>query len=209
MITRLDGYVGQLMKKLKDKKMDNNTIVIFTSVNGPAKEGGVDPKYFKSTGPFRGAKRELYEGGIRVPLIVRWPLGGIKPGTTTDVPSALWDILPTAAELTRTAAPKDLDGISLVPTLRGRRQPDRHEPLYWESRDNGFQQAVRDGDWKALRTGLDGALELYNLKTDPAETTNVADKNPDVIAKLETYLKTARTPDPNWPPQAPADRAEK
>jgi len=198
MITRLDGYVGQLMEKLAKSKNEKNTIVIFTSANGPHKDGGVDPRFLGSAGALRGLKRDLYEGGIRVPLIIRWPLQ-VAGGVTSDLPCASWDFLPTAAEIIKTPPPKDVDGISFLPTLLGQVQTNRHEFLYWELHDHGFKQAVRMGDWKAVRSGVDGPLELYSLKNDLGEKNNVADKNPEVIAKIEDYLKNARTDDPNWP----------
>jgi arylsulfatase A-like enzyme len=207
MITRMDNDIGQLLQKLKDLKIDNNTVVIFASDNGPHKEGGVDPKFFKSSGPLRGIKRDLYEGGIRVPLIVRWPWG-MKAGTTSDFPCAFWDFLPTAAEIARLSPPKDTDGISLLPTLMGRAQTNRHEFLYWEFHEHGFKQAVRMGDWKAVRHGVDGPLELYNLKDDLGEKTNVAEKNPEVVGKIEEYLKTARTTEEQWPAKTMAENAE-
>ncbi|MDB6112501.1 MAG: N-acetylgalactosamine-6-sulfatase [Pedosphaera sp.] len=207
MITRMDNDIGQLMEKLKELKIDNNTIVIFASDNGPHKEGGVDPKYFKSSGPLRGIKRDLYEGGIRVPLIVRWPWG-MKAGTTSDLPCAFWDFLPTAAEIARLSPPKDSDGISILPTLMGKTQTNRHEFLYWEFHEGGFKQAVRMGDWKAVRHGVDGPLELYNLKADLGEQDNVADKNPEVVGKIEAYLKTARTTDERWPAKTMAENAK-
>ena len=150
MITRLDAYVGRLLDKLKELKIDDNTIVFFSSDNGPHKEGGVDPKFFQSAGPLRGIKRDLYEGGIRVPLIVRWP-GKIKPGTVSDRVSAFWDFLPTAAEIAQAKAPEQLDGLSLLPALLGKPQTNQHDFLYWEFHERGFQQAVRMGDWKAVR----------------------------------------------------------
>jgi arylsulfatase A-like enzyme len=203
MITRLDGYVGQILDKLKELKQEGNTIVIFSSDNGAHKEGGVDPNFFKSSGPLRGIKRDLYEGGIRVPLIVSWP-GHIQPGTTSDLPSAFWDFLPTAAEIAGAKAPEKIDGISILPTLMGEQQTNRHEFLYWEFHEGGFNQAVRMGDWKGLRFGVDGPLEVYNLKDDIGEKTNVAAQHPDVVEKIETYLKTARTADTNWPTQTAA-----
>ncbi len=198
MITRLDKYVGTIIGELEKSGMDKNTLVIFSSDNGGHKEGGVDPKFFHSNGPLRGIKRDLYEGGIRVPFIVWWP-GRVKAGSTSDLPCAFWDFMPTAAELARTPAPKDIDGISILPTLLGQEQTKRHEFLYWEFHENGFNQAVRMGDWKAVRFGVDGPLELYNLKSDIGEKNNVADKNPEIVAKIEAYLKTARTADTNWP----------
>jgi arylsulfatase A-like enzyme len=186
------------MDKLKELKIDDSTVVFFSSDNGPHKEGGVDPKFFQSAGPLRGIKRDLYEGGIRLPLIVRWP-GKIKPGTVSDRVGAFWDFLPTAAELARVKVPEHLDGLSLLPTLLGKPQTQQHEFLYWEFHERGFQQAVRMGDWKAVRPQAGKPLELYNLKTDLGETENVAEKNPEVVAKIEAYLKTARTESEYWP----------
>jgi len=208
MITRLDRYVGALMAKLKELKEDQNTIVIFTSDNGPHKEGGVNPKFFKSGGPLRGIKRDLYEGGIREPMIVWWP-GRIKAGSTSDLPCAFWDFLPTAADLAQARPPADSDGISLVPTLLGQAQIKRHEFLYWEFHEGGFAQAVRMGDWKAVRFGVDGPLELYNLKSDVGEKINVAGDYPKVVAQIKEYLKTARTPDENWPTKTAAQTSKK
>lgn len=198
MITRLDGDIGRLLDKLKQLKLDDNTIVFFSSDNGPHKEGGVDPKFFQSSGPFRGIKRDLYEGGIRVPLIVRWP-SHIKAGNVTSVPFAFWDFLPTAAELTGAKMPKDIDGISMLPTILGKTQTNQHAFFYWEFHEGGSKQAVRMGDWKAVRKAPGQALELYNLKSDPGEKSDVAADHPDVVAKIEDYLKTARTPSEQWP----------
>jgi arylsulfatase A-like enzyme len=207
MITRLDKYVGMIMEALKKAGMDKNTVVMFTSDNGAHKEGGVDPKFFHSNGPLRGIKRDLYEGGIRVPFIVWWP-GHVKAGTTSDLPAAFWDFLPTAAELARTAAPANIDGISILPTLLGETQTNRHEFLYWEFHEGGFKQAVRMGNWKGIRYGLDGKLQLYNLKTDIGEKTDVAAANPEMVAKIEDYLKTARTADTNWPTATAAETSK-
>jgi arylsulfatase A-like enzyme len=197
MITRLDTDIGRLFQKLRELKIEDNTVVFFTSDNGPHQEGGVDPKFFQSGGPLRGIKRDLYEGGIRVPLIARWP-GKIKPGVS-DLPAAFWDFLPTAAELAGAKAPAHIDGISLLPTLRGQPQTNQHAFLYWEFHERGFQQAVRMGDWKAVRLKVGQPLELYNLQTDLGETTDVAGQNPGVVAKIEAYLKTARTESELWP----------
>ncbi len=203
MITRLDRYVGYIMDKLNECKIETNTIIIFTSDNGPHKEGGADPKFFHAAGPLRGIKRDLYEGGIRIPFIVWWP-GKVKAGAVSDLPCAFWDFFPTAAEIAGKPAPKDLDGISILPTLLGQTQTNRHKFLYWEFHENGFKQAVRMGDWKGVRYGVDGPLELYNLSSDIGEKTNVADKNPKVVAEIEDYLKTARAEDKNWPTQTAA-----
>jgi len=197
MITRLDSDIGKLLDKLKELKIDTNTIVIFSSDNGPHKEGGVDPDFFKSAGPLRGFKRDLYEGGIRVPLIVRWP-GHIKPQVSSFI-AASWDLLPTIAEITGAKYPANIDGISLAPTLLNQPQTNRHEFLYWEFHERGFQQAARMGDWKAVRPKKGAPLELYNLKTDSAEKKNVAEQNREVVARIENYLKTARTDSTEWP----------
>lgn len=199
MITRLDADVGMLLLHLRRLGLESNTVVFFTSDNGPHREGGNDPAFFASAGPFRGIKRDLYEGGIRVPMIVRWP-GRIKPGSTSDLPWAFWDVLPTFAEIAGLPAVAKTDGISIVPTLLGEteRQP-RHEFLYWEFHEKGSKQAVRMGDWKAVRLSPGQPLELYDLKSDPGETKNVAEKNPVIISKIEEYLKTARVPSALWP----------
>ncbi len=198
MITRMDADIGRLMDRLKELKMDDDTVVIFTSDNGPHREGGVDPQFFGSSGPFRGIKRDLTEGGIRVPLIVRWP-AKIKPGTVSDQVWAFWDMLPTLAEIARQEPPKPMDGISMLPTLVDKVQLAQHEFLYWEFHERGFDQAVRWREWKGIRHGLDGKLELYDLKTDPGEKEDVADQHPDVVAKIEGYLRTAHTDDAAWP----------
>jgi arylsulfatase A-like enzyme len=205
MITRLDADVGKLMDKLKELKIDRDTVLIFSSDNGPHKEGGVDPNFFQSAGPLRGTKRDLYEGGIRVPFIVRWP-AQIKPGQVSDFIGAFWDFMPTLAEIGNAKCPTNIDGISFVPTLLGKTQTNRHEFLYWEFHERGFQQAVRMGDWKAIRPQAGEPLELYNLKSDIGEKQNVADKNPAVIARIEEYLKTARTDSERWPMKPPPQK---
>ncbi|MBO0857155.1 MAG: arylsulfatase [Chloracidobacterium sp.] len=190
MITRMDRDVGRLMALLKKLGIDENTIVFFTSDNGPHREGGVDPDFFDSNGPLRGIKRDLYEGGIRVPMIARWPKR-IKAGSVSDQVWAHWDFLPTAAEIAGVKPPSNIDGISMLNALLGRRQRN-HEFLYWEFHERGFAQAVRMGDWKAVRKSPDSQLELYDLKTDLGEQDNVAAKHPEVVKKIEEYLKTAR-----------------
>jgi arylsulfatase A-like enzyme len=202
MITRLDRDVGRIRDKLHDLKLDDKTIIIFSSDNGPHQEGGVDPKFFQSSGPLRGHKRDMYEGGIRVPMIACWP-GKIKAGQTHNAPWAFWDVLPTLAQLTDAKSPENIDGISFLPTLLGQPQTNRHDFLYWEFHERGFQQAVRSGDWKAVRPQADEPLELYNLATDLSEQTNVAKQNPEVVAKMEKYLKAARTESDRWPIRRP------
>jgi arylsulfatase A-like enzyme len=196
MVTRLDTHVGNLMTLLKELGIDRDTIVFFTSDNGPAARGG-DWDMFQGAGPFRAKKGDLYEGGIRVPMIARWP-GKIAPGVGSDQAWAFWDFLPTAAEIAGAKTPADIDGISMLPTLLGKPQKG-HDFLYWESHQGGFAQAVRMGDWKAVRFGLKEPLELYSLKNDIAEKNNVAAKHPDIVAKIEKYLETARTDSPHWP----------
>ncbi|TMP97049.1 MAG: arylsulfatase [Verrucomicrobia bacterium] len=198
MITRLDADVGKILGRLKELKLDQNTIIFFSSDNGPHQEGGVDPKFFGSSGPLRGIKRDLYEGGIRVPMIVRWP-GRIKTGSTNAQVWAFWDFLPTAAEIAGVKPPKDIDGISMLPTLLGTRQTNQHEFLYWEFHERGFQQAARMRDWKAVRPATDTTPELYDLTTDLGETKNVANQHPEIVARIEEYLKSARTESADWP----------
>jgi arylsulfatase A-like enzyme len=205
MITRLDTDVGRILDKLEQLQLAENTLVIFTSDNGPHKEGGVDPKFFQSSGALRGIKRDLYEGGIRVPLIVRWP-GKIKPGRVSEQIWAFWDFLPTIANIIRLRTPENLDGISMLPTMLGQDQTNQHAFLYWEFHERGFQQAARMGGWKAVRPQADGPLELYNLKTDLGEKTNVAAENPEVVAKIEAYLKTARSDSDEFPVKKPEKR---
>ena len=184
--------------------MDRYTVVVFASLTGPAKEGGIGPNAFQSTGPYRGAKGDLYEGGLRVPLIVRWPFY-TQAGRVSDLPCALWDLLPTIAEVAGQKPPPDIDGISLLPTLKGQVQTNRHEVLYWESHGENFQQAARMDEWKGLRHGVDGPLELYNLKSDPGERRDVAGAHTEVVEKIEAYLRTARTDDTHWPARTVAE----
>src|ERR1051326_953733 len=198
MITRMDRDIGKLMDILHGFKLDENTVIFFPSDNGPHKEGGVDPKFFQSSGKLRGIKRDLYEGGTGEPMIVRWP-GKIQPGQVSDQVWAFWDFLPTAAEIAGVKAPEKIDGISMLPTLLGQRQTNQHAFLYWEFHERGFQQAARMGDWKAVRPQADEKLELYNLKTDVGEKENVAEKNPEIVAKMEAYLKTGRTESESFP----------
>jgi arylsulfatase A-like enzyme len=205
MITRLDRDVERIMDELKDLKIDDNTIVFFSSDNGPHKEGGNDPKFFQSAGPLRGIKRDLYEGGIRVPMMARWPRK-IPAGRVSDLPAAFWDFLPTAAEIAGEEPPRGLDGISLLPTLLGKTQTNQHAFLYWEFHERGFQQAVRMGDWKAVRPQANEALELYNLESDVAEKTNLAPQNAEIVAKIEEYLKTARSESAHFPIKPPPQR---
>lgn len=205
MIARMDADIGKLVARLKQYQLEENTLIIFTSDNGPHKEGGVDPAFHRSAGSFRGHKRDLTEGGIRVPLIAYWPLR-IQPGRVSDFIGAAWDLLPTFAAIARAEVPAT-DGISFLSLLCGQPQTNRHEYLYWEFHERGFQQAVRAGDWKAIRPQADEPLELYNVKADPAEKVNLADANPEQVAKLEKMLKAARTEHDRWPiKKAPVEK---
>ena len=197
MITRMDRDIGRIVDLLRARGMAERTLVVFTSDNGPPKEGGADPEFFNSSGGLRGIKRDHYEGGIRVPMMASWP-GTIPAGRVSDHVAAHWDMLPTLAELGGAAAPPNLDGVSIARALKGAPQP-AHEFLYWEFHERGFQQAVRMGDWKAVRLARDRPLELYNLETDRAETTDVAAKEPAIVQRIEKYLATARTESPHWP----------
>ena len=193
MITRVDQTVGKVMKLLKELKLDDNTIVFYTSDNGPNK---LFAENIKSAGGLRGTKRSLYEGGIRAAMAVRWPekiAGGIQSDFIWD----MRDFFPTACELAGAKIPKGLSGMSVLKTLKGKKQRGR-KYHYWEIH-SPFQQAVRMGKWKAIRYGTKEALELYNLSTDRAETKNVAAEHPYIIRKLKNFLKTARTPSPYFP----------
>jgi arylsulfatase A len=203
MITRMDRDVGRLMALLKELKLDENTVVFFASDNGPTFNGGTDSAYFNSAGGFRGLKQAVYEGGVRVPLIARWP-GKIPRGKTSDHICAAWDILPTVAELLEAPAPNGIDGLSLLPTLLDKPGQKQHDYLYWESGALlGGEQAIRAGDWKAVRVGLkknaDAPLQLFNLKDDPAEANDLAAKQTEQAEKMLKLMKAARTPSPQFP----------
>jgi arylsulfatase A-like enzyme len=192
MIGRLDQGVGRLLDRLESNGVAKNTLVLFTSDNGPHGEGGYDPSYFNSNGPLRGMKRDLYEGGIRVPQIAWWP-GHVEAGRTTALPSYFGDYMQTFASLAGTAPPDPIDSISLVPTLLGdSARQATHDHLYWE-----FQgaQAVRQGRWKAVRDSIGGGTpELYNLEADPDESENIADEHPSVVQQMTTLMNEAHTP---------------
>jgi arylsulfatase A-like enzyme len=202
MITRLDADVGALLAKLKALNLDRDTVVVFTSDNGPHREGGNTVEFFASSGPLRGFKRSLTDGGIRVPAVVRWT-GTIKPGTVSDHVWAFWDFLPTACDLAGAKTPAGLDGISIAPTLTGKGTQKAHEFLYWEFHEGGTKQAVRHGNWKGIRNAPGAALELYDVAKDAGEKTDVAKANPDAAAKIAAYLTTARTESKDWPITAP------
>jgi len=216
MVSRLDRYVGEVRALLDSMGIAQNTLVIFSSDNGPHKEGGNDPDFFDSNGPFRGIKRDLYEGGIREPFIACWP-GNIRGGAVSDFVGAFWDLYPTFLELAdgggglfrNLEKPGDrygaaIDGVSILPTLTGDTiQQRQHDYLYWEFHENGGRQAVRWGRWKAVRLSVhdhaDSPVELYDLSLDVGEKNNVAAEHPDIIKNMISMMQEAHTTDKNWP----------
>jgi arylsulfatase A-like enzyme len=196
MVSRIDHQVGQILNLIDELGIAENTIVIFTSDNGPHQEAGADPDFFKSNGGLRGYKRDLYEGGIRVPMIVKWP-AKVKAASKTDHISAFWDIMPTLAEVAGTKAPENIDGLSLLPVLTGKDFQHQHDVMYWEFHELGGRQAVRKGDWKLVKYNVlvpeKTTTDLYNLKTDFAEQNNLAAQHPDIVNELAEIVKQSRT----------------
>lgn len=198
LITRMDRDIGTLFDRLREHGLDERTIVFFSSDNGPHREGGNNPDFQDSNGPLRGIKRDLYEGGIRVPLLVRWP-GKVPAGTTSNYIGYFADVLPTLSELASATPPTGLDGLSFVPSLLGKPdQQKRHDFLYWEFYEQGSAQAVRQGNWKGICKPFGGPIELYDLSKDLGEQTNVAEAHPDVVAKLRATMIAAHVPSPLW-----------
>jgi arylsulfatase A len=202
MVTRLDRTVGRILDELKELGLEENTLVVFTSDNGPCMEnvGGADSKFFESAGPFRGLKGSGYEGGIRVPFIARWP-GKIAAEKESSVPLAFYDVLPTVCELAGVKAPENLDGLSFVPTLLGREEQKEHDFLYWEFPSYEGYQVVRMGDWKAIRPRLkkkDLEIELYNLLDDVGEKKNLAAEKPELVKKAEEVMAAQHVPSENF-----------
>jgi arylsulfatase A len=199
MVNLLDDQVGEIVAKVRALGLAENTLIVFASDNGPHREGGHDPDYFNSSGGLRGTKRDLYEGGIRVPLIAWWP-GTVRPGTETKHVSAFWDVLPTFAELAGVRAPAGIDGISFAPTLTGRGRQAPHDYLYWEFHEGGGRLALRQGDWKVVRYDVlarpDGPVQLFHLPDDPQEKTDLAAREPQRAAALAQLLRGARTESP-------------
>jgi arylsulfatase A-like enzyme len=202
MVARLDLYVGQIEEKLRSLGLDENTLIIFTSDNGPHKEGGADPNFFQSSGGLRGIKRDLYEGGIRVPFVAKWPKA-IRVGQQSEFIGAFWDIFPTFAELGGAATAASTDGISFVNTLKGQGTQKQHEYLYWEFHEQGSKQAVRYGKWKGVRLNVkaDGSalIELYDLSVDRAEKNNIASQHPEIVKKIAGFMQEAHTDNPIFP----------
>ncbi|MEZ6060072.1 MAG: arylsulfatase [Planctomycetaceae bacterium] len=203
MMTLLDEQVGELMALLNELDLDENTIVMLSSDNGPHREGGHDPEFFDSNGPLRGHKRDVYEGGIRAPFIARWP-GRIAPGSTSELISAHWDMLPTFCDLAGIDAPADCDGISLVQELTGgNRGQLQHDYLYWEFYEQGGKRAVRFGNWKAVQNNVSSidqreGIELYDLATDVGEASDVATSHPRIVEQAFVHFHDAHTPSEFW-----------
>ena len=197
MVEHMDNSIGEILVLLKELGIDDTTIVMFTSDNGPHQEGGHDPEFFDSNGPLRGHKRDLYEGGVRVPMLVRWP-DKVKAGSVTNHISAFWDVMPTCMELSGVETPKDIDGISFVPTLLGSGSQQAHDYLYWEFHEQGGKQAVRKDNWKALRLNVkkkpNGPIELYDLNNDIGEGNNIAVEHPEIVKEMSKIMKESRMP---------------
>lgn len=198
MLHRLDRDVGRLAEELVRLQLDSNTLIIFTSDNGPALDGGHTPEFFNSSGPFRGRKGQFYEGGIRVPFIARWP-GRVPAGHASEDIVTFWDFLPTVASMAGVQPPKGLDGKSVLPSLLGETVP-RTDSLYWEAPSRaGLAQAARHSQWKAVRHSRGSALELYDLLHDPGERTNVAAGHPEIVGLLENVMHSSRVDSPDYP----------
>lgn len=202
MITNLDDNVGEILSKLEELGITENTIVMFASDNGPHLEAGADPDFFNSNGPFKGYKRDMYDGGIRTAFLVKWP-GNIKPGSRTDHISAFWDIMPTLAEITGAQVSEPVDGISFLPTLLGKKNQVQHEYLYWEFHEQGGKVAVRMDNWKGVKRDVDkvsqGEIELYDIINDPGEENNLAGSNPDVVKRIGEIINEAHSPSEIFP----------
>jgi len=200
MVARLDKYVGEVVALVKKKGFAENTLIIFTSDNGPHKEKGGDPDFFKSNGIYKGIKRDLYEGGIRVPLIMSWK-GKIKPEQETNHMTALWDFYPTFQQLANLPVSRTVDGISMMPLLFNKKVSD-HSYLYWEFHELSGRQAVRCLNWKLIKLKVgtpEPVTELYDLDKDPSEKNNVAAQNENIVKKLENLIKQAHQKNKDWP----------
>lgn len=202
MVARLDKYVGDIAQEIGRQGIAGNTLIIFSSDNGPHREGGNEPEFFDSNGILHGIKRDVYEGGIRVPFIAAWK-GKIKPGTSSFV-GAFWDLFPTFQQAAGIPVnTTTIDGLSFLPTLLGNNRQLQHEYLYWEFHENDGRQAIRWGKWKGVRLTVnkqkDAPIELYDLEKDPSEQHDIAIENPAIVKKLTKFLQQAHTPDKNWP----------
>jgi arylsulfatase A-like enzyme len=199
MITRMDRDVGRLLDLLKELKIEENTLVMFTSDNGPHNEAGHNPELFKPAGPLRGMKRTLTEGGIRVPTLAWWP-NTIEPNSISDQPFYFGDLMATACDMTQSDMPLQTDSLSFLPILKGKAEEQkRHKYLYWEFYERTFRQAVIMEDWKLIRSGMDNQrLELYDLKNDIHEDVNLIKEQPAVAQRMLSYMESAHVPHPNW-----------
>jgi arylsulfatase A len=197
MVTRMDRDTGRLLDLLRELNIEENTLVFFTSDNGPHSEGGYDPAYFNSGGELRGIKRDLYEGGIRVPMIV-WMPGTVPAGEVSEQVWAMWDFLPTAAELAGVEPPDDIDGISMARALLNQPQEDP-EYLYWEFHEGVFRQAIRKGDWKAVRNDIGEPIEIYDLSADMGEENDLAGDHPELVRQMDDMFRSVRTSTEHWP----------
>ena len=198
MVTYVDHTIRRVLQKLRELKIEENTLVIFSSDNGSYSEGGYHYSMHNSNAPFRGGKRDLYDGGIRVPTVAWWP-GTIQGGSRSDHVSAFWDFAPTALELAGLPIPEQMDGISYLPTLLGQHDRQKqHRYLYWEFYEQGGKQAVRYGRWKGIRLNVrrdrQGPIELYDIVNDPGETTNLAERHPDIVRQIASFMDEAHTP---------------
>jgi len=195
MVSRMDRDIGRIVELLGELGLDDRTLVMFASDNGPTFNGGTDSTFFESAGPLRGLKQDVYEGGIRVPFIARWP-GRIAAGATSALPAAFWDVFPTLVDVTGATVPPGLDGVSIAPTLFDEGAQPPREYLYWEFQGN---QAVRLGDWKAYRMRDTDTVALYDLATDIGEARDVAAEHPDVVARVSEIMRTGRTESKEFP----------
>lgn len=202
MVTLLDSYVGMIFEKLKELNLSNDTLIIFTSDNGSYSEGGYHYSIHNSNGELRGGKRDLYEGGIRVPFIAKWP-GKIEPGSVNDHISYFPDMMPTFAALANQPIPPGIDGISMVPTFFGQGDQKNHVYLYWEFHAQGGKQAIRKGDWKAVRLNIidnrESPIELYDLSKDMSELTNVSEQYPEIVEEMDSLFRKAHVPSELFP----------
>lgn len=196
MVTKMDSYVGDVMDLLTEMGVDDNTLVIFTSDNGPHREGGANPDYFLSYGQYRGIKRDLYEGGIHMPMLA-WQPGTVKAGSVNDHLTAFWDMLPTFAQVAGSADKLSTDGISFVPSLTGQGEQEEHDYLYWEFHEGGGKQALRMGDWKGVRLNVsrpgETVFELYDLSKDIHEDHDVASAHPEIVERMSFLMDSVRT----------------
>ncbi len=202
MVSRMDAQVGEVVARLEKYGLLENTIIIFTSDNGPHREGGADPAFFNSSAGLRGVKRDLYEGGVRTSFIVQWK-GIVKAGSTSKFIGAFWDVLPTLTQITQAPRARYTDGISFLPTLLGKGAQKQHDYLYWEFHEDGGRQAVRAGKWKAVRqkvkTDPNGPIELYDLAKDPEEKHNIAAENPSIVKLMDQRMKESHVESPIFP----------